>query len=318
MMNKYLIKKILMGLLTVFAIITIVFVLMRLLPTDYYFSQEQLRKLNDSEKYNILKAAGLTDPIGKQLLNYYKRIFSGDFGISRRLDVGVSVIDIIKSRLPISMLLGGVSLIISIVLGTFLGMFQTIYKDKLGDHLGTAYTIFVRAVPTIVSYSLVLVLGAKLFHLPMTYSSRNHPISSLIMPIICLSLPSIAGYAIWMRRFMVNQLNSDYIRLAEMKGLTTFQVMFRHVLRNAAVPMVQYIPVSFLLTIGGSMLVESFFSIPGTGMLFTSAIRKYDLDVVSTLMLIYSSLSVGGIILGDILMSIVDPRISLTENGGKN
>ena len=315
-MGKYLIKKILMSLLTVFVILTIVFLLMRLLPTDCFFTNDQLQKLTESEKEIMLEAAGLKEPVFKQLCTYYSKLFSGDFGTSRRLMAGVPVIELIGSRIGISLKMGIISLVIAIILGTIMGIIQTLNKDKLGDHLGTAYTIFIDAVPTVVSFSLILILGTTIFHLPTTYSSRVHPVSSLIMPILCMALPSIAGYALWTRRYMVDELNKDYIKLAKMKGLTNSQIMIRHVLRNAIVPLVQYFPVSLLFTIGGSMLAESFFSIPGMGSLFTDAIRMYDLDVVQTLMFIYASMSVGGIILGDLLMALVDPRIKFKDNGG--
>lgn len=315
-MAKYLTKKILLSILTVLVIVTIVFFLMRLLPTDYYFTDDQLKKLTPEQKEAVLVDAGLRDPLTVQLKNYYVKLFSGDTGVSRRVLVGAPVSELIAARAPVSIKLGVTSLVISLVLGVLLGTVQTMYKGRLGDKLGIGYTVFVDAVPTIVSYSVILVVGTKLFHLPTVYSGRTHPVTSLIMPILCLSLPSIAGYALWTRRYMVDQLNMDYIKLAKMKGLSNWQVLTRHVLRNAIVPLVQYLPSSLLLTIGGSMLVESFFSIPGMGSLFSAAVRKYDLDVVQTLMFMYASLSVGGIVLGDLLMAAVDPRIKLSSDGG--
>ena len=139
---------------------------------------------------------------------------------------------------------------------------------------------------------------------------------SSILPIACLSLASIAGYALWTRRYMVDELTRDYIKLAKIKGLNTRQIMLKHVLRNAMVPMVQYIPASFLLTIGGSLLVERFFSVPGMGPLLTDAINRYDVNVVQTLVMFYAALGIVGVFLGDVLMMLVDPRITLTEKGG--
>ncbi len=312
-MGKYIAKKILWGLLTVFVVLTVVFILIRRLPTDYFFTTDQLTKLSESEKDLILETAGLKDPILTQLKDYYGRLFRGDFGISRRIQVGVPVAEIIAGRIGISFKLGLISLLLAVFLGVLMGIMQTLYKDKLGDHLGTAYTIFIDAVPTVVAFSLIMVLGTKVFHLPTIYSRRVHPVSSLIMPVLCMALPSIAGYALWTRRYMVDELNKDYIKLCKMKGMSNFHILFRHVLRNAVVPLVQYLPTSLLFTIGGSMLVESFFSIPGMGSLFTSAIQQYDLDVVQTLMLIFSGMSVGGILLGDLLMAAVDPRIKLSS-----
>ena len=183
--------------------------------------------------------------------------------------------------------------------------------DKLLDWIGTAYTVFVNAVPSLVSYSLVLVLGSKYLGFPTLYSTRNVSASS-VLPITCLSLASIAGYALWTRRYMVDELTRDYIKLARVKGLSSSEIMFKHVLRNAMVPMVQYIPQSILLTVGGSLLMERFFSVPGMGPLLTDAIQRYDLNVVQTLVILYAVLGIVGVFLGDVLMMVVDPRITLT------
>ena len=200
---------------------------------------------------------------------------------------------------------------ISLVVGVLMGILQAAFKDKVFDWIGTAYTVFVNAVPSLVSYSLVLVFGSKYLGFPTLYSTRNVSASS-VLPITCLSLASIAGYALWTRRYMVDELTRDYIKLARVKGLSSREIMFKHVLRNAMVPMVQYIPQSILLTVGGSLLMERFFSVPGMGPLLTDAIQRYDLNVVQTLVILYAVLGIVGVFLGDVLMMVVDPRITLT------
>ena len=199
------------------------------------------------------------------------------------------------------MRLGLISAGISLVVGVLMGIIQTAFKDKLLDWIGTAYTVFVNAVPSLVSYSLVLVFGSKYLGFPTLYSTRNVGPSS-VLPIVCLSLASFAGYA----------LTRDYIKLARVKGLSSSEIMFKHVLRNAMVPMVQYIPQSILLTVGGSLLMERFFSVPGMGPLLTDAIQRYDLNVVQTLVIFYAVLGIAGVFLGDVLMMVIDPRITLT------
>ena len=315
-MTKYITKKVVYGFITVLVIITVVFLLMRLLPTDYFFTEEQLMKLTPDQKQAALETAGMTDPVLVQLGNYFANLFTGDMGISRKIEVGVPVARLIGSRIGVSLQLGIVAMVISLVLGLLLGMFQTLHKNKAGDHIGTGFTIFANAVPSLVAFSLIMVIGTRCFGLPTLYSSRSYPGISAILPVICLSLTSIAGYAIWSRRYMVDELNKDYIKLAKMKGLTDKEIMKRHVFRNAFVPLVQYLPASFLLTIGGSLLVERFFSVPGMGPLLTDAIQRYDLNVVQGLVVIYAVMGIGGVILGDILMAVVDPRIKLAGKGG--
>ena len=137
-----------------------------------------------------------------------------------------------------------------------------------------------------------------------------------MLPIISMSLGSIAGYALWTRRYMVDELNKDYIKFLRAKGLPYQTIMTKHVLRNAFVPLVQYLPASFLMTIGGSLLVERFYSIPGMGNLLVDAIGKQDNALLRSTVLIYSVLGVLGVFLGDLLMMVVDPRISIDGKGG--
>lgn len=314
-MLKYTIKRLLQSLVTVLIIVTIVFLLMRMLPTDQYFTEDQLMKLTEEQKDRQLEAAGLKDPIPEQLFRFYGQLLRFDFGESRRIQSGAPVLKVIGEKFAVSMRLGCTSLVIALIVGVIIGIVQTLNKDRILDHIGTGYTIFVNAVPSLVSYSLILVLGSKGLGLPSLYSTR-FPGKSSILPITCLALASIASYALWTRRYMVDELNKDYIKLARIKGMSSKQIMTKHVFKNAFVPLVQYIPANFLLTIGGSLLVETFFSVPGMGPLLTTAIQRYDLSVVQTLILIYATLGILGVFLGDIAMMLVDPRIKLADKGG--
>ena len=314
-MFKYTIKRLLQSLVTVLVVVTIVFLLMRMLPTDYFFTEDQLIHLTPEQRQEQLQAAGLLDPVPEQLVRYYGQIIRFDFGESRRIQSGVAVTKVIGSKFTVSMRLGCTALVIALLVGVIIGVIQTLNKDRLLDHVGTAYTVFVNAVPSLVSYSLVLVFGSKVLGLPPLYSTRNVSESS-ILPIVCLALASIASYALWTRRYMVDELNKDYIRLARVKGMSSGAIMVKHVFKNAFVPLVQQIPASFLYTIGGSLLVERFFSVPGMGPLLTDSIIRYDVNVVQTLAILYATLGILGVFLGDILMMLVDPRIKLTGRGG--
>lgn len=314
-MLKYTIKRLVESLITVLIIVTIVFLLLRMLPTDYYFTEEQLMKFTEEQKQEQLLAAGLLDPIPEQLMNFYNDVIHLDFGESRRIQNGVPVVKVIGDKFAISMQLGLIAIAISVVIGVPLGILQTSFKDRVPDHIVTVYTIFVNAVPSLVTYSLILIFGSRVLGLPSMYSTRN-PGPSSILPIVCLSLGSIAWYALWVRRYMIDELNKDYIKLARVKGLSSRSIMVKHVLRNAFVPIAQYLPQSMLLTIGGSLLVERFFSVPGMGPLLTDSIQRYDTNVVQTLVMLYALLSILGVFLGDVLMMIIDPRITLANKGG--
>ena len=170
-MLKYTIRRMIQSVITIFLIATIVFLLMRLLPTDYYFTEDELMHLNDEQREEILKEAGLRDPVPKQLVRFYNEIIHLDFGESRRIQRGVPVVELVESRFTVSMKNGGIALVISLTVGVLLGVIQTLNKDRLLDHIGAGYTVFVNAVPSIVAFSLILVFGSKVLGLPSLYSS---------------------------------------------------------------------------------------------------------------------------------------------------
>ena len=315
-MILYVLKRLLQSIVTILLVVTIVFLLLRLLPTDYYFTEDELMKLTEEQKHDRLEAAGFLDPPLTQLGRFFKQLFTEfDLGTSRRIQANQPVVTVIGSKFGVSMRLGLISLGISLVLGVCFGVLQARYKDGIFDHIGTAYTVFVNAVPSLVTYSLVLAFGARVLGLPSMYSMRK-PELSAILPIVCLSIGSIAGYMLWTRRYMVEELNKDYIRLAKLKGMSTRSVMYRHVLKNAFVPLAQYLPYSILLTVGGSLLVERFFSVPGMGPLLTDSIARYDTTVVQGVVMLYATLGILGVFLGDVLMTLIDPRIHLGKKGG--
>lgn len=313
-MLKYSLKRLLQSLVTVFIIITVVFLLLRLMPYDGYFSDEELMKLSPEQVTNQLRLMGLMDHPLEQLRRFYGQILMFNFGTSLKLAKGKTVVSVIAEKFPISIRFGLISLVISVILGVLLGVTQARKKGKLPDVLGTVYTIFVNSVPPLVTYALILAFGTRILGLPSLY--RKGDITSMILPIVSMSLLSIAGYALWTRRYMVDELNKDYIKLARAKGLPYASIMTKHVLRNAFVPLAQYLPASFLLTIGGSLLVERYYSIPGMGPLLVDAIGKQDNPVVQACVILYSVLGIFGVFLGDVLMMLIDPRISLNSKGG--
>jgi len=138
--------------------------------------------------------------------------------------------------------------------------------------------------------------------------------SSWILPVICLSLGSIAWYALWLRRFMVDEENKDYVKFALVKGLPKKEVWKKHIFKNAIIPLVIYLPSDLLFIISGSLVIESLYAIPGTGGLLTTAIKNQDNNLVQVIVLMYAVLSVLGVFLGDLLIAAVDPRITLTED----
>jgi ABC-type dipeptide/oligopeptide/nickel transport system permease component len=212
------------------------------------------------------------------------------------------------------MKLGLTSILISLPLGMIMGALMARKKGGIADRLGNAYIVFIQAVPNAVYFIFIQLFGSELLHVSMLYKEGDW--TSLILPVISLALPSISSYAMWLRRYMVDETNKDYIKLARAKGVPNTAIWFRHVFRNSVVPMVNLIPGSILMTISGSIYTESLYSIPGMGGLLVDVIKRQDNSMVLALVVLFAAMSIIGLLLGDILMGIVDPRISFAKKEG--
>lgn len=311
-MGSYVVKRVLRSFITLFLVCTIVFSLLRLMPIEGYFNN--FDKMTPEQVQHQLEIKGLTDPLPTQLARFYNDLLHGDLGNSSRYRPGIPITEILSDKIPISMFLGTLALVISLVLGLPLGRLMTRYKNRIPDHLGTVFIVIIQAVPSVVYYLFIQMYGTDFMGLPLLFSKEN-PIT-YILPVFSLALGNIAYYAMWLRRYMIDESNKDYVKLAIAKGVNSKELMSKQIFRNAVVPLVQYIPTSFILTIVGSIYVESLYSIPGMGGLLVKCIQSQDNTVVQALVLIYATLSIIGLILGDILMTIVDPRISFGKKGG--
>ena len=314
-MLKYILKRLLQSVFTLFIIATVVFLLMRLMPESGYFGEE-FDKMDPEQIEATLKAMGLRDPIPVQLMRFYTSILKGDFGKSIVFRPNVDVMKIIKQKVPYSLPFGLASVAIGLVVGISIGVLMARFKHQVPDMLGNAYVVIINAVPAAVYYLFIQIYISDLLKLPILYDA-DKPVS-WILPAISMSLSGIAYYAMWMRRYMLDQMTKDYISFARAKGLSNKKLMVRHVVRNAFVPIAQYLPASVLMTISGSIYVESLFSIPGMGGLLIAAIQRQDNPLVQALVLIYSSIGILGLLLGDLLMALCDPRIKLGGKGGAN
>ncbi len=293
-------------------LITVIFILLRAMPEEGYFSNYE--KMSPQQIEVGLRKMGLKDPLYIQVGRFIINAVKGDLGISYRYRINAKITDIIGSKIGISMKVGIVSMLLSLPLGMGLGVLMARSKGGIADKLGNAYIVFIQAVPNAVYFIFIQLYGSNWFKLSMLYKEGDW--TSLILPVISLALPSISSYAMWLRRYMVDETNKDYIKLARAKGVPNSTIWFHHVFRNAVVPMVNLIPGSILLTISGSIYVESLYSIPGMGGLLVDVIKRQDNNMVLALVVIFAALSILGLLLGDLLMAIVDPRISFTKKEG--
>lgn len=319
-MAKYIVKRVLRSLITMFIIITVLFSLLRLMPIEGYF--ENFDKMTEVQVQAKLNTLGLNDPLHIQLINFYKQLLSGNLGTSNVYRVGVSINEIVAEKMPVSLRLGLMALCISLCLGLSLGIIMarsTRTRFRIGDRLGTVFIVVIQALPSAVYHILIQFIGSqstfgKAIGLKMLFEQGE--VMTYVLPLISLSIGNIAYYAMWLRRYMVDEANKDYIRLARAKGVPNGRISRNHIFRNAFVPLVQYIPNSILFTLMGSLYVESLYSVPGMGGLLVTAIKRQDNTLVQALVLIYAVISILGLLLGDIMMGIVDPRISFAKKEG--
>lgn len=219
------------------------------------------------------------------------------------------------SKLGYSFVIGIISTIIAYVLGLPIGILMARFKNGILDKIGTIYIIFIIAVPSLAYIFLFKAIGGSVFKLPTLFNMDSTSKLMFILPIVSLALPSVANLMKWMRRYMIDQMNSDYVKFARSGGLSETEIFTKHIWKNAAIPIVHGIPGSILFAMTGAIITERVYSVPGAGNLLTQAINKYDNGVIVGVALFYSLLTVLSIIMGDILIASVDPRISFTSKG---
>ncbi len=219
------------------------------------------------------------------------------------------------SKIGYSFVIGILATILSYLVAVPLGILMAHRKDKLADKLGTIYIVFIMAVPSLAYIFMFRELGVNLFGLPRIFDTSSVSPIVYILPIVSLALPAVANIMKWLRRYMIDQMNSDYVKFARSGGLSDGEIFRKHILKNAAIPLIHGIPGSILGCLTGAIITESVYNVPGTGGLLVQAINSYDNSVIVGVALFYAVLSVISLILGDILMALADPRISFSTKG---
>jgi ABC-type dipeptide/oligopeptide/nickel transport system permease component len=286
------------------------------MPEEGYFNNYD--KMSPTKIKVGREMLGLNAPMYLQLGRFYKQIITLDLGVSSRYRVNTPINKIIGPKMLLSLKMGMLGVGFSLVIGLSLGVImsksaRSKSRFKLWDKLGSAFVVIIQAVPMAVYCLFIQIFGTELlnrfFRLPMLFSRENS--LTWILPVFSYALGGISMYAMWTRRYMNDEANKDYVLLARAKGVSAGKISRSHIFRNAIVPLIQYIPTSVALTLMGSLYVESRYSIPGMGGLLVDVIKKQDNPMVQALVLIYSALSVAAVLIGDILMALADPRISL-------
>lgn len=218
------------------------------------------------------------------------------------------------SRLGYSFTIGILAVVLAYLLAIPLGIAMARHKDKGLDKLGTVYIVFITAVPSLAYIFLFQSIGGRL-GLPTAFDMENPSWLMYILPVISLALPATANLMKWLRRYMIDQMNGDYVKFARSGGLSEGEIFRKHVLRNAGIPLVHGIPASILGALTGAIITERVYVVPGAGNLLTNAINAYDNGVIVGVTLFYALLTVTSVIVGDVLMSLADPRITFTPKG---
>lgn len=311
-MKKYILKRILYSVVAILVLLALLFTMLQFMPgspfNDDKLSQEQIDKLY--EKY------GLDQPVYVRYVKYVGNILRGDFGVSYNISANTPITQLLQTRLPTSIRLGGQAVLFGATLGLVLGLVAALKHNTIFDTIATIISVLGVSLPSYVfALGLSYLFGYKLAWLPLLYQLDNQFISS-ILPTVALAMFSMANIARFTRTEMLEVLHSDYILLAESKGISGPTLIIRHALRNALIPIITVLGPLIVNTMTGSLVIEKIFSIPGIGELMVRSIQSNDYNVTIALSFVYSVMYIGIMLIVDVLYGIVDPRIRLSKEGG--
>ena len=304
-MGKYIIKRVAMGVLSIFIVATLTFFLMNLVPGGPFVAEKSISK----EAQAALEAKyGLDKPLLERYATYMTDFVKGDMGLSLR-QRGRTVSDIIFSKFPVSAKLAGFAVAVAVLVGIPLGCLSAYNRGKLGDNIIIVFATCGIAIPSFISSVILLyTFGSKLNLLPTV---GLNTMSSYIMPVTALAIYPTAYITRLMRSSLLDVMGQDYIRTAKAKGLSNFKILFKHALRNGVLPVVTYVGPMLASLMTGSFVVEKIFTVPGLGRDFVSAINQRDYTLIMGTTIVLATLIITANVIVDILYKIIDPRINL-------
>lgn len=304
-MLKYVVKRLLLAIVTIWGVATITFFLMNLVPGGPFLSEKAI----SPQATAALEAKyGLDKPLLQRYATYMSDALQGDFGDSLK-QRGRTVMDIISMKFPVSARLGGISVLVALILGIPLGCIAALKRGKFLDSFISVVATCGIAFPSFVVCTLLMYFfGVKLKWFPTVgLTSWKH----YIMPVMALSFYPTAYIMRLMRSSMLDVLGQDYMRTAKAKGLSGFVSLFKHALRNAVLPVITYVGPLLAYTVTGSFVVEKIFTIPGLGGEFIKAINGRDYTLIMGTTIFLATLIIVMNVLVDIVYKLVDPRIKL-------
>ena len=300
-MIKYILKRILLAVLTVFIICAITFFSMHAVPGGP-FNRE--KAMSEATVAALNARYGMDKPVGEQFILYMKGILHGDFGVS--LKNGREISSIIGESFPISARLGISAMRVALIPGTSFGSIAALMRNKLPDRIIVFFTTLLTAVPSFVLATLLLlVFCIKLGWVPVWSPKSNN----YLLPVIALSAYPMAYITRLSKTSMLDALSQDYIRTARAKGVSRTKMIFKHALRNSLIPVITYAGPQVAYIITGSMVIETIFTVGGLGSKFVSAINNRDYTLIMATTIFLAILMVVANVICDLLYKLVDPRI---------
>ena len=302
--SRYIVKRIMLALISLFAIITITYFLMNLMPGDPFMSE----KASEENRAILIAKYGLDQPVYVQYGKYLTNLLHGDMGTSYVLQKGRAVKDINFESFQVSMSLGVRALLLAIVCGIILGCIAGLCKDKLPDAVIRVLSSVGISMPGyVIASGLMILLAVNLKVLPVNY---NKP-GGWLMPMLTLAIYPTSYLTRLTRASFLEVMNQDYLRTERAKGMSEFVVVFIHALKNSLIPVITYLGPLTASILTGGFVAESVFSVPGLGRYFVSSISSRDYTMIMGVTIFYSALIVFMNLICDILYKIVDPRIQL-------
>ena len=304
-MSRYILKRVLIAILTLFVLATVTFFLVKLLPGDPFLNDKVPAEVQARQRayYDLDK------PVLVQYFTYLKNLIKGDLGTSLKF-VGRKVTTIIGETFPVSATLGLMAVFVAYLIGLTFGMLSAQFKNRWPDYIIMLVAIMGVALPTMVVGPLLrYALGVKLKLLPVTGFGTG---AQLVMPVMVMAIGTLAGVTRSMRASMLGVTTQDYIKTARSKGLPPLKVVMRHQFKNSLIPIVTGLGPTIANVIMGSFVVEQIFVIPGLGKHFVNAVNTLDYSLVMGLTIFYGAFLVMMTLLVDIAYGMVDPRIRLS------
>lgn len=341
---QYILKRLLHSIITIFLLVAIVTSLVRLVPEStlvdwatynklYGQSPEAAYRFYVSElyRYGRMTIDGKRIPLISSILQYYywmlpiyKAVpvkwtydysevigyWKGFVYLGKSTTENEYVMNILQDKIAISFTVAITATLISYCIAVPLGVAMAKKPGGITDKIGTVIIVLNYAIPALVFY---LVVNKLFLNTPFTDAYVEEEPYTLLIPILAIAFLGFPGLIVWIRRYMVDELNSDYVKFARSKGLSENRIMYTHVLRNACVPLIRGLPGTFIGAIGGSYFVEQIWHINGTGRIFISCLQKTDVCAIQGLTVIYAVMSITSFLLGDIITVFFDPRIKLED-----